>query len=150
MLEMRDIGGLFSVFKAAYGHQWSQDADAAEVWLRKLGGYSRDEMTKAARLAVEKHRDYPPTLGQFEILITGVPMAPRPNTYLPAPQMSKARIVANNTMKHVLLKSGGVPPITLKNMVGLKNALADEWVEPITHENVTDLIGQLQALVDCA
>lgn len=148
MLNTSDIGLLFASMQAIYGHSWAHKADAVPIWLRALGGFNRDDLTKALSEVASEYPDFPPTLGQFEKLLSGPNKLPeRPNTYLPAPKMDRRRIIANRVMMKVMVSSGGVSKVTLRNMVGLKNALADEWGEDVTQENVRDLCRQLMALV---
>ena len=72
MIEARHIGELFSIMRSTYGHLWPHNsAEDAAIWLRKLGGYSRAEIMQAAASASSRYPDHPPTLGQFEISVTG-------------------------------------------------------------------------------
>ena len=84
MIEAKDIGILFATMRSHYGHLWAQTSaeDAAE-WLRRLGGYSREDIRAATDRMPDKFKKHPPTLGQFEAEVGGLPK--RANTYLPPP-----------------------------------------------------------------
>lgn len=124
MLIDKDIGRLFAIMQAAYGNQWTHKADAIPVWLRKLGGFSRGDVDNAANVAIERHKDYPPSLGQFTEIVAGP--KPRANTYLPAPKSTKAKALINRILFKVLTDVGGVDKFQLKNLVELKNALLED------------------------
>jgi hypothetical protein len=142
-ISAQDIGQLFSVMRATYGHQWPHSsAEDAKVWLRRLGGFQRHEIIRASEQCPRQYPDHPPSLGQFESLVS-VPK--RANTYLPAPKVSKAEQIANYVLLQVLVEVGGVSKFVLKNLVQLKNALRDEWTE-ISKENTEDMRRQLSAL----
>ena len=148
MLNQADIGMLFASMQSMYGHSWAHKADAVPIWLRALGGFNREDLKRALAEASRKYPDYPPTLGQFEKLMSGPEKpAPRPNTYLPAPPTPRNKIIANRVMLNVMVNTSGVPDVTLRNMVGLKNALSDEWGVDVTLDDTRDLQRQLQALV---
>ena len=65
MLQTNDIGVLFATLQAAYGHQWAHKADAIPVWQAKLDGFTPQEIMSAASEAIEKHAEFPPSVGQF-------------------------------------------------------------------------------------
>jgi hypothetical protein len=127
MIEAKDIGALFAVMRATYGHLWPHNsAEDVQVWLRKLGGFNRADITAAAERMTKAHPNHPPTLGQFEAAVSGP--APQANTYLPPPKpMSGTMAVANRTMTFVLMGSGGVKKLTLRAMIDLKNALVADY-----------------------
>ncbi|MGB0867428.1 MAG: hypothetical protein ACPGSC_13030 [Granulosicoccaceae bacterium] len=83
MLQTNDIGVLFATLQAAYGHQWAHKADAIPVWQQKLSRFSADQVMRAAEQAIERHPNFPPSIGQLVEVIHS--QAPRPSTYLPAP-----------------------------------------------------------------
>ena len=86
MLHSNDIGKLFAVLRAAYGHQWPHQADAVPVWYSKLKIFTADQVMSAASKAIEEHPDFPTSLGQvIEIIRSeGVnSFLPCANTYLP-------------------------------------------------------------------
>ena len=88
MLQTDDIGRLFSVMQAAYGHQWPHKADAIPVWQAKLRGFGSQSVMKAADVAIEAYPDFPPSVGQvLEILRAG---RSRTTKYLPAPAFDPA------------------------------------------------------------
>lgn len=124
MLTDNDIGRLFSVFAAAYGNQWKLQDDAAEVWLRKLGGFAPQGVMDAASVAIDQYPKHPPTLGQFTAIVVG-PRKPG-NTYLPPPSSTKARSLINRILLKTLTDIGGVDNAQLKKLVNLKNALLEE------------------------
>jgi len=65
MLQTNDIGVLFATLQASYGHQWAHGADAIPVWQAKLAGFTPQQIMAAANEAIEKHSDFPPSVGQF-------------------------------------------------------------------------------------
>ena len=83
-----DIGRLFAVFQAAYGHQWAHKADAIPVWQAKLDGFDLQSIMAAAGKAIEEHPNFPPSIGQLLQIL----MADRPGitTYLPPPPFDQA------------------------------------------------------------
>ena len=85
MIEAKDIGVLFATMRANYGHRWPHSsAEDAEVWLRRLGGFNREDLKQATDIAFARYVDFPPTLGQFTQIIGGPPK--RTNNYLPPPK----------------------------------------------------------------
>lgn len=142
MITAKDMGELFSVMRASYGHLWPYGPDDLAVWLKRLGGFKRHELIDATNQCPRKYPDHPPTLGQFEALVS---MPKRASTYLPAPSIGKDRQVGNYVLLQVLVSVGGVSKFTLKNLVELKNALLEEWSE-ISKENIEDMRQQLTAL----
>ena len=145
MLTKEDIGHLFSVMRASYGNQWPHKSDAVEVWLRMLGGYHKTDLDNAIRMAIQNHPNFPPSLGQFEALVSGP--KPQRTTYLPPPDSPRNRKIANKTMLNVMMQTNGVESFTLKNMVLLKNALYKEWGEKVSKKDVKDLHDELMGLV---
>lgn len=139
MITAKDMGELFSVMRASYGHLWPYGPDDLAVWLKRLGGFQRHELIDATNQCPRKYPDHPPTLGQFEALVS---MPKRASTYLTAPSIGKERQVANYVLLQVLVKVGGVSKFALKNLVDLKNALLEEWQE-ISKENIADMHSQL-------
>lgn len=83
MLQTNDIGVLFATLQAAYGHQWPHNADAIPVWQTKLAGFEANEIMTAASIAIEKHPNFPPSIGQLIDIIKA--NKPRITTYLPPP-----------------------------------------------------------------
>ena len=86
MLVSNDIGKLFAVLRAAYGHQWPHQSDAVPVWYAKLKLFRADQVMSAASKAIEEHPDFPPSLGQVIKIIRSECVSnflPRANTYLP-------------------------------------------------------------------
>jgi hypothetical protein len=72
MIEAQHIGKLFSVMRASYGHLWPHgSAEDAAIWLRKLGGYTWEEVAKTADRMPKMYPDHPPTIGQFDAAIGG-------------------------------------------------------------------------------
>ena len=72
MIEAKHIGQLFAVMRASYGHLWPHNsAEDVGVWLRKLGGYSGQDIMQAASRMPKMYPDHPPTLGQFEAAVGG-------------------------------------------------------------------------------
>ena len=146
MLYKEDIGRLFAIMQAAYGNQWRQEADAIPVWLTKLGGFSRYDIDSAASIAIERHKKYPPSLGQFTEIVSGP--RERANTYLPGPSMAQEMKWANRAMTYVLLKIGGVDSDTLKQMVSLKNALVEDFPQMDQDNFSKEVARQLTALAE--
>ena len=144
MIQAGDIGELFAIMRAAYGHQWPHGPDDIPVWLRKLGGFNRSQVMAAAARVPNEYQDYPPSLGQFEAMVGGPPK--RANTYLPPPETDPKKRTANLVLLKCLVAAGGVDKFTLTNLVALKNALAEEWTE-VTQAAIDDMKRQLWALV---
>jgi hypothetical protein len=90
----------------------------------RLGGFNRDQLFRAADTATKNYPDFPPTLSQFDFIISGPP--PRANTYLPAPQMSRQRKMVNRILLNVLMETGGVDDKQMQQLVQFKNALIEE------------------------
>ncbi len=88
MLQTDDVGNLFACLQAAYGHTWAHKADAVPVWQAALKNFSAEQILAAANKAVEKHKDYPPTLPQFLEIVEG--RKERITTYLPPASFDKA------------------------------------------------------------
>ena len=89
MLVSSDIGKLFAVLRAAYGHQWPHQSDAIPVWHTKLKAFTADQVLSAASKAIEEHPDFPPSLGQIMKIVRSERLSdftPCANTYLP-PQL---------------------------------------------------------------
>ena len=74
---------------------------------------------------------------------------PRANTYLPAPETSRAMRAAQLTMLKVLIRAGQVEDFTLKLMTDLKNVLvSDHGDRPADSEFMDNLHKQLMGLVE--
>lgn len=84
MLQTNDMGVLFATLQAAYGNQWKHGADSIPVWQEKLRGFERNDVMRAASDAIEKHPDFPPTVGQIISILKSY--QPRRSTYLPPPK----------------------------------------------------------------
>ena len=125
MLTDKDVAKLFAVMKSAYGSRWTQAPDAMQVWLRMLGGFKLRDVMTAAKRSIEQHPEFPPTLGQFAKMVE---LPPRPNTFLPGPTIEDHQRWANRAMMHVLMKNNGTDKATLKQMIALKNALCEDFV----------------------
>tara|TARA_Y100001968_G_scaffold311034_2_gene332597 strand:- start:390 stop:716 length:327 start_codon:yes stop_codon:yes gene_type:complete len=88
VLQTNDVGRLFATLQAAYGHSWAHKADAIPVWQEKLKGHSFDQIMRAANKAIDRHPNFPPSVGQLlEILKAD---KPRATTYLPPPPFDEA------------------------------------------------------------
>lgn len=145
MITTDDIAELFNAMRTSYGGQWKHGQTAVKVWRNALSTYPMERIHWAANEALKSYVDHPPTLPQFLALLR--PKTPPPNTYLPAPQVSRVHAVANKALASVLTAMGAVDRATLKNLIELKNALADEFPgEYPTKEFVADLHRQLEAL----
>lgn len=70
MLNTDDVAKLFAEMKASYGYRWRQTPDDIPVWLRRLGGFNRQDLQNAVDRASSVYPDGPPNLGQFEGLVT--------------------------------------------------------------------------------
>ena len=88
MLQTNDIGVLFATMEAAYGRQWTHGAEAIPVWQSKLAGFSPQQIMTAASEAIDRHPNFPPSIGQLIGLLRAG--KPRANTYLPAPPYDKS------------------------------------------------------------
>lgn len=64
-MQINDIGVLFATLQAAYGYQWAHGADAIPVWQEKLRDFTPQQVMRAASQAIDRHPDYPPSLGQM-------------------------------------------------------------------------------------
>ena len=124
MLQERDIGELFHTMRSSYGHLWPYSSEDIPVWLRRLGGFDRDAVMRAADYAPTQYRNHPPNVGQFEELVAGPPR--RASTYNEPPKMSHAEMIANRVMLRNLMKVGGVDQAQCQLMVSLKNALTED------------------------
>lgn len=144
MLQTHEVGKLFAVMQAEYGHRWAHKADAVPVWQEKLRGYNGDQVMSAAAKAPDVYPDFPPTVGQFRQLLDM--SRPRPTTYLPAPRQSSAVTLANKILLQVLRDVGGVDRLCLLNLTKLKNALVEDFPERWGRENKRDAYRQLTAL----
>ena len=145
-IESRDIGELFAVMRSSYGHLWPYGSEDIPVWLRRLGGLTKQQIVAAADKAPAAYPNHPPSLGQFEIL-TSAPKA-SPNTYLSPPKLPQHRSKTNRVMLNILLEAGGVKPYTLRTMKDLKNAVASDWPDTLESSHIYDLAKQLEALAD--
>ena len=80
MLQTNDIGVLFASLQAAYGHSWAHKSDAIPIWQAKLNEFSAHQVMSAASEAIEKHPDFPPSVGQLLDILKS--HKPRPTTFL--------------------------------------------------------------------
>lgn len=148
MLTSDDVINLFSAMRTAYGGQWKHGNEAVSVWRNALARFDANRIQQAMNEALGIYTDHPPTLPQFIAVCKPRPVA---NTYLPAPQIPRARVVGNRVLMSVLMNTKGVDKFTLTNLVALKNALADEFLaandDQPTEAYVRDMNKQLQALV---
>ena len=72
MIEAKDIGELFATMRSYYGHLWAQtSAEDAAIWLRRLGGFSKEDILAATDRMPTMYPKRPPTCGQFEAAIGG-------------------------------------------------------------------------------
>ncbi len=71
MLQTDDVGNLFACLQAAYGHTWAHRADAVPIWQAALKDFSAQQVMSAANKAIEKYKDFPPTLPQFVEIVQG-------------------------------------------------------------------------------
>lgn len=143
MIQAADIGALFATMRASYGHLWPHTSHDVPVWLRRFGGFTREDLIRAAHASPEKYPDHSPTIGQFEEILKGP--KPRPNTYLPAPNRSHGLRIANYVLLQVLIEYDGVSDHALRNMVGMKNALLEETPD-MDDDGVKSMREQLQGL----
>ena len=147
MIEAKEISDLFKVMRASYGHLWPHNsAEDAQVWLRRLGGYTAGEIMRAADRVTKDHPKHPPTLGQFDAAVGGP--APRANTYLPPPKMTSTMAVGNRVMLAVLMASHGVKDETLKAMIALKNALVEDYEGKNDDKFPRDMADQLTEIMN--
>jgi len=144
MLTTDDVVNLFASMRTAYGLQWRGGNVALDAWRRALARFPVEQIHAAANKSLEVYVDHPPTLPQFLQLLRD--KRPR-STYLAAPDMDRPTVIGNRVLTAILRSQLGVNRSTLANLVGLKNALADELAgaEP-TESWVGDLQQQLEAL----
>ena len=149
MLQTNDIGVLFACLQAAYGHSWAHKADAIPVWQTALIGYDRSQFMDAAEQWIKKFPEFPPSLGQFMEICDPSSRRPSANTYLPAPETSRAMRAAQLTMLKVLIHAGHVEDFTLKLMTDLKNVLvSDHGDRPADRDYMDNMHQQLMGLVE--
>ena len=149
MLTTNDVGVLFASMQAVYGHQWSHTAEAIPVWQKALSRFKPEQIVSAANKAVYKHKDYPPTIGQFIDIVDPPKLPPRANTYLPSPKSTQAKRSAQLTMLTIIAKYGPITKFTLKVMKDLKNALvAEQGDKPVDQNFIDDMQSQLMGLVE--
>lgn len=145
MLTTDDILSLFSAMRISYHGQWRQGGEAVESWRRALSGFDAPQIRRAADKCIDIHPNHPPSLAQFKALLRGA--LPRPTTYLPAPDTAPAVCAGNAAIYRILERHGGVDGSTLRTMIALKNALAEDWgSEPVSDEYYRDVASQLDAL----
>ncbi len=149
MLSTNDVGVLFACMKAAYGHQWPHTAEAIPVWQNALSRFKPKRVMEAANKAVFRHKDFPPTIGQFLDIVDPPALPARPNTYLPAPNSTQAQRAAQLTMFKIVVRSGPITRFTLNLMQDLKNAIvAEHGYKPVDQDFIDDLHNQLMGLVE--
>ncbi len=149
MLSTNDVGVLFACMKAAYGHQWPHTAEAIPVWQNALRRFNPKRVMEAANKAVFRHKDFPPTIGQFLDIVDPPALPARPNTYLPAPESTQAQRAAQLTMFKIVVRSGPITRFTLNLMQDLKNAIvAEHGYKPVDPDFIDDLHNQLMGLVE--
>ena len=149
MLSTNDVGVLFACMKAAYGHQWPHTAEAIPVWQNALSRFKPKRVMEAANKAVFRHKDFPPTIGQFLDIVDPPALPARPNTYLPAPESTQAQRAAQLTMFKIVVRSGPITKFTLNLMKDLKNAIvAEHGYKPVGPDFIDDLHNQLMGLVE--
>ena len=149
MLSTNDVGVLFACMKAAYGHQWPHTAEAIPVWQNALSRFKPKRVMEAANKAVFRHKDFPPTIGQFLDIVDPPALPARPNTYLPAPESTQAQRAAQLTMLKIVVKDGPITKFTLNLMIDLKNAIvAEHGYKPVDPDFIDDLHNQLMGLVE--
>ena len=149
MLSTNDVGVLFACMKAAYGHQWPHTAEAIPVWQNALSRFKPKRVMEAANKAVFRHKDFPPTIGQFLDIVDPPALPARPNTYLPAPESTQAQRAAQLTMFKIVVRSGPITRFTLNLMQDLKNAIvAEHGYKPVDQDFIDDLHNQLMGLVE--
>lgn len=79
MLTNRDVADLFGSMRTAYGNQWKHGSEAMNVWLEALKPCDREDVHKAANVALAHHVDFPPSLPQFmHIVRESKPLLPSP------------------------------------------------------------------------
>lgn len=143
MLATEDVEDLFTSMRTAYGGQWKHAQGAVRVWRNALSRFTPEDLRRASNTALHEYVNHPPTLPQFLKLVKP---PERANTYLPAPTMTPAQVAGNKVLAVVLRNAGGVDNYTLKNLVGLKNALVEDCGEQVTEKLIDDLEQQLTAL----
>lgn len=148
MLTTHDVATLFQSMRAVYGSQWShQGPETVEVWRRTLHDFDGPEIMGAANRSLDFHKDYPPSLPQFKDLCKLARRSSVPQISHQRDEITPAKITANRALLGIIRNINGVDRVTLKNLVGLKNALADEHGPgACTEEYVDSLCDQLEAL----
>lgn len=148
MLGTRDVSDLFAQMRGSYGHLWPYTAEDIPVWLKKLGGYSREDVMRAANRATSAYLKHPPNVGQFDELVSGP--APRATTYREAPTRPQAMLIGNRLVLRNLMKFGGIDRRQLNLVVELKNALVGDFLTaaggddaPPSREWIEDVDSQL-------
>ncbi len=124
------------------------EKEALRAYWLMLESYPIDKVLYACNVHMKGSRFFPKP-AELIAEINRANQRPMPNTYILPRMNSHRRAVANRLMMSLVLTAGGVPPYTLKNMVALKNVIADEWPEGhLKESDLEDLENQLQALVN--
>ena len=142
-LMTNDIAVLFQTFEKAYGNQWKYRADAIPVWREKMKNYTAENLTIAAEKAINIHKNYPPTLGQFMDCLRSGHSQYKQRPELEGPQLSPTARLANRVMIIAVMASGGVKPLTLRAMISLKNALTEDYEGKNDPDFTVELLRQL-------
>ena len=124
------------------------EKEALRAYWLMLEGYSIDKVLHACNEHMKGSRFFPKP-AELISEINRANQRPMPNTYILPRMNNHRRAVANRLMMGIVRTAGGVSPFTLKNMVALKNAIADEWPEKhLQKSHLDDLANQLEALAD--
>jgi len=133
-VQTNDIGILFASMRSIYGHLWPHGASDVEVWRRALNEFSAAELQLGANKCLREFPDRPPTMGQFVFMLSSG--RPPPARRIEKPKFSLVRAQANRILMVMLFRADGFPRDTLKAMVELKNALAEDAEREQTDELV--------------
>ena len=145
MITSHEIGKIFAIMNASYGHLWKQTETDIQVWFKKLNKYSEQAILKAAASALKTHPDHPPTLPQFDALCYAY--SEPDYKALPAPVERLEVRQANRAMVKVIISRGGVHADTLRLMIELKNALVEDF-DTIEGKFAVEVARQLTDLAD--
>lgn len=138
MLTSADMGELFSQMQAAYGHQWAHKANAMPLWMKMLGGFSRQDVLAAVPKVLKAYPDFPPSVGQFTDMVDyGTPALTGPNQT--QENLTKADRVYSYTMPHDVKKNPKGNPHGVKLPESVASRVPGESVDDYEKRIATEV-----------